>query len=296
MNVKIEPGKYVVAVSGGVDSVVLLDCLNKNKKLDLIIAHFDHGIREDSVKDRKFVEGLAKKYDLVFEFEGEELGADASEELARTRRYKFLESVMKSYKAKAIVTAHHKDDVLETAIFNLLRGTGRSGLSSLKTTDKIIRPLLQYKKSELLDYACKNNLQWLEDPTNKSLKYTRNKIRKFLAEVPTGKKQKLEEIIGKNTARNLEMDTLIQGIFNHGYDSRSHSFDRTFYISLPHKIASELVVFWLKKLGSKYDKKLVEKLVNNLKVLPNGAKTDVDKNHYFELSAKQISMRRRTPV
>lgn len=316
MRLQINPGQYIVAVSGGVDSVVLLHLLLQKQgsvlsspesvrntengsqtpdhsSLRLVVAHFDHGMREDSAKDRKFVQDLAKSYGLEFEYKTEKLGPDASEELARTRRYKFLESIIKKFEADAIITAHHKDDVLETAVFNLLRGTGRSGMTSLKTTDKIIRPLLGYKKSEILKYAKAHNLTWREDPTNKSLKYTRNKIRDFLTKAPEEHKEKLEEILGKNVARNLEMDSLIEGLFSYGYDKQKKSFDRQFFISLPHKIACELLVFWLKKQGAKYDKKLVKKLSSQLKTLQPGTKVDIDKYHYFELSAKQIGIHTR---
>src|SRR5437764_343012 len=126
-----KPGKYVVAVSGGVDSVALLDMLARSDDLKLVVAHFDHGIRKDSAKDRKFVEDLAKNYDLPFVYEEGHLGSGTSEAVARGARYDFLHRVKKSHGAQAIITAHHQDDVLETAIINLLRGTGRKGLTSL---------------------------------------------------------------------------------------------------------------------------------------------------------------------
>ena len=103
--------KFIVAVSGGVDSVVLLDKLVKIGKSQLIVTHFDHGIRPDSADDAKFVAGLAKKYDLVFETGGLELGANASEDLARQKRYAFLRTIANKYDAQ-IVTAHHMDDFL----------------------------------------------------------------------------------------------------------------------------------------------------------------------------------------
>lgn len=304
MEVEIEPGKYVVAVSGGVDSVVLLDLLTTYYPLlttaqtqyEFVVAHFDHGIREDSEQDRIFVQELAKKYGLKFEYEKEELGVDASEELARAHRYKFLNSALKKHKAKAIITAHHKDDLLETAIFNLLRGTSRSGLSSLKSTDKLARPLLDYKKSEILDYAKAHNLQWREDPTNQLLKYTRNKIRKFLSTLSSVEIKQLLQIINQSSAQNLEIDDLVAGIFDHGYNEYQCSFDRDFFISLPHKIAKEIVVHWLGILGANYDKKHIEKLTINLKTQKNGTKADVNKKYFFELSAKQISVKNRTSV
>ena len=113
---------YVVAVSGGVDSVVLLDVFSKIKHHTLVVAHFDHGIRTDSVHDARFVEALAKKHTLTFETLREELGADASEEKARDRRYAFLRSVAKKYDGR-IVTAHHSDDAVETIAINMSRGT-----------------------------------------------------------------------------------------------------------------------------------------------------------------------------
>src|SRR5438445_4950610 len=115
-----KPGSYAVAVSGGVDSVVLLDILAKRDDLELAVAHFDHGIREDSVEDRHFVEGLAKNYGLPFIYEEGSLGPKSSEAEAREARYKFLRQAQKKAGAKAIITAHHQDDLLETAILNML--------------------------------------------------------------------------------------------------------------------------------------------------------------------------------
>src|SRR3989344_5293986 len=114
---------YIVAVSGGVDSVVLLDMLIKQKEHNLVVAHFDHGIRVDSDADARFVWELAKKYELSFEVRREELGDAASENTARSHRYAFLRDIAKKYSA-TIVTAHHADDVVETIAINLTRGTG----------------------------------------------------------------------------------------------------------------------------------------------------------------------------
>ncbi|QQS18837.1 hypothetical protein IPL68_02130 [Candidatus Saccharibacteria bacterium] len=87
------------------------------------MAHFDHGIRPDSVEDRKLVQKLAKQYGLPFVYDRAELGAGASEAVAREARYAFLSRVKEAVGADAIITAHHEDDVLETIIINWLRGT-----------------------------------------------------------------------------------------------------------------------------------------------------------------------------
>lgn len=173
-------GRYIVAVSGGVDSVALLHMLVHERPDDeLIVAHFDHGIRAESADDAAFVRKLADSYRLPFVSRREELGPNASEELARHRRYAFLRSVAKKHRAK-IMTAHHADDVIETIAINLTRGTGWRGLAVLDSAD-VERPLLDYKKADLIDYAKKYHLEWREDATNQDTKYLRNNLRQKLA-------------------------------------------------------------------------------------------------------------------
>src|SRR5438270_2251525 len=118
MKVNVPPGRYVLAVSGGVDSMVLLDLLAKLPGLELVVAHFNHGIRPESVNDEELVANRAKRLNLPLELGYASLGQGASEATARQARYQFLEAVQKKYKAKAIITAHHQDDWIETAVIN----------------------------------------------------------------------------------------------------------------------------------------------------------------------------------
>lgn len=178
----IVKNKYIVAVSGGVDSVVLLDMLAKKGDAELVVAHFDHGMRADSYLDSEFVRQLAAKYNLPFETKREELGSKAGEDKARRHRYKFLQSVVNKY-GGVIATAHHLDDVVETIAINIVRSTGWRGLAVLDSTD-IYRPLLNMTKQNILDYAEQNKLQWRDDPTNISDRYLRNKLRIKLAALP----------------------------------------------------------------------------------------------------------------
>lgn len=174
---ELASGTYIVAVSGGVDSVVLLDLLNKQPNLKLIVAHFDHGIRDDSAKDSQFVQKLASKVGMRFELGSAKLGKNASEEQARDARYAFLHKLKETHQARQIITAHHSDDIIETIILNIVRGTGWRGLSSLRSTEHLARPLLDYTKADILQYAKENSLEWVEDSTNQDLKYLRNEIR-----------------------------------------------------------------------------------------------------------------------
>lgn len=214
--------KYIVAVSGGVDSVVLLDML-VNGHVDLpeaefVVAHFDHGIRENSSDDARLVSELADRYGLPVEIERAELGPDVSEERAREERYKFLQKSRKKHDASHIITAHHQDDLVETAIFNLSRGTGWRGLASLKSTDGILRPLLHLKKEDLYSHARRYQLNWSEDITNQDETYSRNYVRRSL--IPRARaidpnfKSKMSDIIATVQELQKEIDSQIKDILH----------------------------------------------------------------------------------
>ena len=177
--------RYLVAVSGGIDSVVLLDQLVKTGEHELIVAHFDHGIRDDSAADARFVKALAAYYHLPFESTREELGWQASEELARDRRYAFLREMAQKHQA-TIMTAHHADDVIETIAINLIRGTGWRGIAVMRSSD-VVRPLLDMTKQQIRNYATENYLEWVEDSTNSSSDYLRNRVRQKIAAQMTDK-------------------------------------------------------------------------------------------------------------
>lgn len=166
--------KYIVAVSGGVDSVVLLDMLAKTDDT-IIVAHVEHGIRSDSADDARFVCALAQKYGATYEQVSLGLGAAASEQVARQARYEFLFKVAKKHQA-VIATAHHGDDLAETIAINVTRGTGWRGVAVLNRVG-VYRPLLTYSKADLYDYAVKNRLEWVEDATNRDQRYLRNRVR-----------------------------------------------------------------------------------------------------------------------
>ncbi|HMR72589.1 MAG TPA: tRNA lysidine(34) synthetase TilS [Candidatus Saccharibacteria bacterium] len=187
--------KYIVAVSGGIDSVALLHMLRQHMSHEIVVAHVDHGIRPESGGDARFVEQLAQDYGLRFETTQLGLGANASEAVARQARYEWLERVRTTHGAQSIITAHHQDDVLETIILNLMRGTGWRGLASLRSTDGRYRPLLHIPKATLTRYAIDHQLEWREDATNHNTRYTRNYIRHMIVpQLSTQTRQQLLEL------------------------------------------------------------------------------------------------------
>ncbi len=185
--------KIVLAVSGGVDSVAMLDCfaiIAPKFGLNLAVAHINHKLRGiDSDLDEELVKNLAEKYGLPFftqAIDVKELAqktCQSIETTARNVRYDFLKKVAQSFDANYIATAHTCDDQAETILINLIKGTGIRGLRGIAKIIQInknlylIRPLLSFPKSTLIEYAKHRNLQWREDKSNFSLDYFRNKIR-----------------------------------------------------------------------------------------------------------------------
>lgn len=195
--------KYIVAVSGGVDSVVLLDVMSKVPSADIIVAHFDHGIRPESHDDALFVERLAVGYGFPFEGRREELGPKAGEALARERRYAFLQNLAAKHGAR-IVTAHHLDDVVETVAINLTRGTGWRGVAALHS--EVIRPLIDTPKSTLVAYARRKGLEWREDSTNATDAYLRNRIRAQARDLPLDSKRQLRALHAEQRALRRQLE------------------------------------------------------------------------------------------
>ncbi|MBM4184661.1 MAG: tRNA lysidine(34) synthetase TilS [Gemmatimonadetes bacterium] len=171
--------RWVVAVSGGLDSVVLLHLLRfaMRPRAGLVVAHFDHGMRPESADDAKWVAGLA----TAWEIEARVVRAPtvpASEADARAARYAFLEDVRRQVDASLVLTAHHADDQAETVLFRALRGTGQAGLGGMAPLrDTLFRPLLAFWREELEAYAQEQHISWREDATNASLGYARNALR-----------------------------------------------------------------------------------------------------------------------
>ena len=234
--------KYVVAVSGGVDSVVLLDMLVRAGEHELIVAHFDHGIRGDeSAADARFVEALAKGYGLPCYVGKGELSKDASEAEAREKRYMFLFEIARRHEA-TLVTAHHANDCIETIAINHRRGTGWRGLAVLNDK-RIYRPLLAKTKSELYAYALENNLEWVEDATNRSDRYLRNRLRRQLGQIADSDNEKLRDLREQQSVLAEQIDREVEQLIAAGIGT-----NRYFFISIDEASGLELLrkVTWQK--------------------------------------------------
>ncbi len=185
--------RILIAVSGGVDSVVLMDAialLTQKFNYNIAVAHYNHNLRGlDSDEDEQFVKQFAERYNTkIFTANGKvraysEKNALSIEHAARILRYKFFERTSRNIDADFVATAHTADDSAETLLLNLLRGSGLTGLAGIPKIRtfvknvRLIRPLLEMRKTDLINYAKERRLIWKEDKSNQLLDYTRNKVR-----------------------------------------------------------------------------------------------------------------------
>ncbi|QNL22284.1 tRNA lysidine(34) synthetase TilS [Hyphobacterium sp. CCMP332] len=176
--------RLLLAVSGGIDSVVLCDLISKTD-YDFAIAHVNFLLREeDSEKDEHFVKDLSKRFEVPFYSHRENAGIKADEwkmsvqMAARKIRYEFFEQVMDSFNYDYLLTAHHLEDSFETAILNFIKSGTYSSISGIPDiNNNIIRPLISFSKKDIEEYASKTGLNWREDKSNSSLYYQRNIVR-----------------------------------------------------------------------------------------------------------------------
>jgi tRNA(Ile)-lysidine synthetase-like protein len=293
-DVQLEPGRYVVAVSGGVDSMVLLDVLRQKPGVELVVAHFDHGIRNDSSEDRMLVGQVAARHNVPYIYDEGRLGPHASEAEARTARYAFLHRVHEQTNARALITAHHQDDVLETAILNMLRGTGVRGISSLRETDAIRRPFMHISKRALRSYASQHDLEWREDSTNASDAYLRNYVRHHIVPRMTlEQRNKLLEYVHVAAQHRIELEALLDAVFAARPDH--HAMPRAWFVNLPHNVARECMAQWLRLHNvQNISRQLVERLVRNAKVLAPGKQCDIDKTYILHIGKDSLKILDRT--
>jgi tRNA(Ile)-lysidine synthetase-like protein len=177
----LAPAPAVVAVSGGPDSVALLDLLVHTRAdhgFELLVAHADHGIHPASVRVAEEVRRLALSYGLQFEAGELKLGSSAGETLARTARYAWLNALRRRRGADLLMTAHHADDQIETVLMRILAGSGPAGLAGMASVSgPLVRPLLPFRRAQLVEYVRERGLPVWLDPANADARHLRSWIR-----------------------------------------------------------------------------------------------------------------------
>lgn len=236
--------KAVLAISGGVDSMVMLDILRDG---EITVAHFDHGTRVSSADDAKFVAKYAEEHHLPFILGSSELGENVSEETARRVRYEFLHKASEMNECEEIYTAHHLDDLVESVAINLLRGTGWRGLAvldapgvrrpflELELLPKNVRGLAPLDKKGIQRYAAKHGIAYQQDPTNNETNYLRNRVREKLGDFK--EKRKLYDLWQRQKRIKVGIDELVEELL----PAMGEPWQKDWFQNLDAAVALELL-------------------------------------------------------
>ena len=216
----------VVAASGGVDSIVLLDVLD-GLGYRLHVAHLDHALRPDSAADSRFVADEAKRRGLPYSVERRDVKAYSRteglslEEAGRRQRYAFLDQVANRVGAEFIALGHHADDQAETVILRLLRGSGATGLGGMEIAreGRYLRPLLRVRRAEIEEYAHQRGLRYREDPSNRDWRFLRNRVRGELMPLLKSYNSNITEVLNRTAALLKAEDNLLAELTQEALDT-----------------------------------------------------------------------------
>lgn len=248
-----------IGVSGGPDSMALLDLTMKLKKeldLVLVVAHVNHNVREESKEEEAYLRDFCKENGLHFEcYRIEHYGDDNFHNEARTIRYNFFDQVCKDYNAKFLLTAHHGDDLIETILMRIVRGStlkGYSGFSRVveKEDYTILRPLITVTKEDLTNYCENNNIKYFIDKSNLKDVYTRNRYRKYILPFLKDEDKMVHEkflkfsetLMEYNNYIEREMNLVINKVFKNGV------LDIPRFKELDHLIQTKIISSILEKI------------------------------------------------
>lgn len=303
----------VLAISGGVDSMVMLDMLasistsstqsSQDRDLtsvetcndpDYVVAHFDHGTRPSTKDDAIFVCKKATDYQKLFFTECGKLGEDISEDAARTARYQFLHKVAQENNYPVIYTAHHLDDLVETIAINLLRGTGWRGLAVLDASG-VARPFLEAKflpdtlkklvpleKKDILKYAAEHKIHFRQDPTNTSSNYLRNRLRTKLQDFTH--KRELYRLWQQQKKLKAEIDEIVQDLL----PKAEQPWQRGWFRDLDAKVALELLRAGTLRVGISATRPQLENFRQAILTYPSGKSFNLPQDNLVKFSKTEF--------
>ncbi len=272
-NLLAEGEKVVLALSGGIDSMVLADLLLKSK-VDFVVAHCNFHLRgEESDGDEQFVRDFAEKIGVQYfvkHFETENYAAEngvSIEMAARDLRYAWFEELRQQLGCDKIAVAHHADDQTETFFINLLRGAGLNGLKGMRPQNgAIIRPLLWASREQIRQYAVENQIVWRDDHTNAESVYLRNKIRNQLLpvfdelhpEARQGLYKSLEHLSSENELYRELLNEKLEQIVEQDGDVQRLPYSKLVKSKVPEPVEGPVYSFqllfeWLRQFGFNTD-------------------------------------------
>jgi tRNA(Ile)-lysidine synthase len=250
-----QPETILVAVSGGVDSMVMLHQLKEN--YNCIVAHVNFGLRGDaSNQDELLVKTYCKKYNLELECLHADTAAYmkdnnmAVQEAARHIRYNWFAELYKKYYCTSLAVAHHQQDQIETFLIKLARGAGLKALIAMQANNellgmKIIRPLITLQKKEILSYAENNQIEWREDASNQTSQYTRNAIRNKVLPMWESIEPRLPSGLVISMEHLHDAQTILQQHITHQLSRLLYTKDNIHYLSISLLQKTKFIKQWL---------------------------------------------------
>lgn len=252
---RLKKAGIVVGVSGGIDSVVLLDLLQELSQplhLNLCVVHVHHGssvkkpIQDHRDQAKVFSKALAGEYGLDFVCPKEQPKESLkSEQDLRNFRHSCFQDILKQKQAQALALAHNRDDLLETRLIQLVRGCGPEGLKSMSAWHRsVVRPLIFWTRGEIQKYAKEQKLKWLEDPSNKDQAFLRNWMRnQWLPDLEACRPGAV-----KTLARSLELIAEEDPKKNKIFSSLAQGIKRNFFIEMPLVDQKRVLAIYMRQL------------------------------------------------
>ena len=303
---KLAPkNRYLIAVSGGRDSVALLHWLVQTGFDRLVVCHLDHGLRgRSSTADARFVERLSQQYDLVYEGETADVRAMSRkkklsvEAAGRAARYSFFAKIARRRRCQTIFLAHHADDLVETFLINLFRGAGTTGLSAMREMVTrqiggvkltIVRPWLGVSRAEINQYIRSYRLPFREDASNENLDPLRNRIRRRI--IPY-----LERNVRPNIRHNIRRTAAILAEEEAFFDRllpKEFAGSRRLSVAdlrhMPVALQRRLLHRWIKSEGvSDVGFELIEQVRSIAETANGAAKTNLPRDRHVRRQAGHI--------
>ena len=276
--------KLILAVSGGVDSMALL---NMYVRADIIVAHTDHGTRKSSAEDANFVRQKCQELGVKFYETKLELGEGVSEELARKKRYEFLKTIQEK-EGGILCTAHHLDDVLESIAINLIRGTGWRGLTPFYG-DELVRPFIISRmwKRDVLKFAGRHAVHYRQDPTNHETNYLRNRVREKMAELDEATRADIIDLFEKQNELRNKIEKLVTELAKQTVVGKNFH-KKHLFLTADERVALEILREICLMHGHSLTRKQLEDFLSAIKTYAPHKRFNLPKNHFVTILKNYI--------
>ena len=285
----------VVGTSAGPDSIALLHYLKTNTTNPIICCHINHNVRPESKEEEEYLKNYCQKENIIFEtMTINEYKENNFENEARKKRYSFYEKILNKHNSKYLFLAHHGDDLIETILMKISRGSSLEGYAGIKEISKtknyyIIRPFLEYTKEDLINYNHKNNIKYYIDKSNEDIKYTRNRYRKLILPILKEENKNIHRMFQKYSKTLLEYDDYIDrttdNLLNNIY--KDNTLDLTKFITEDIFIQKNILYKVLQTIYNNKNNIIKEKHITDLINIIKNTKPNLEINLPNDLIAKK---------